>query len=78
MKFEPDRQFEIYAHRQHLRYIYTIHGVGLALSALALVGGAIMAFRGLEGSFNRAVEVPHSIGAKLTNASPGIVFATSG
>jgi hypothetical protein len=74
MKFESDRQFEIDAHRQHLRYIYTIHGAGLALSALALVGGAIMTFRGLESSFNWAVEVPHSIGAKLTNASPGIVF----
>jgi hypothetical protein len=32
----------------------------------------------VTGSFNWAFEAPRSIGAKLTNASPGIVFATIG
>jgi len=40
--------------------------------------GAVMIFLGLQGSFNWAVESPNSISSKLTNASPGIVFATIG
>jgi hypothetical protein len=78
MSFESDRQLEIEAHKKHLQYIYSLRWGGLVLSALTLVGGAVMTFRGLEGSFNWAVEIPHSIGAKLTNASPGIIFATIG
>jgi len=50
----------------------------MAVSALTIIIGAVMVFRGLEGSFNWAVEVPHTLGAKLTNASPGIIFATVG
>ena len=37
-----------------------------------------MVFKGLQGSFNWTFEAPHSLGAKVTNASPGIVFATIG
>jgi len=37
-----------------------------------------MIFLGLQGSFDWAVQAPNSVGAKLTNASPGIVFATVG
>jgi hypothetical protein len=66
------------SHELHLKYIYGIRFGGLALAAVAIIVGAIMVFRGLEGSFNWAIEAPHSIGAKLTNASPGIVFATVG
>ena len=51
---------------------------GLALAALTILIGAVMVFAGLQGSFNWAVEAPSTISAKLTNASPGIVFATIG
>jgi hypothetical protein len=61
-----------------MKYIYGIRLSGLVLAALTIVIGAVMVFLGLQGSFNWAVEAPHSIGAKLTNASPGIVFATVG
>jgi hypothetical protein len=37
-----------------------------------------MVFAGLQGSFDCAVEAPSTLSAKLTNASPGIVFATIG
>ena len=43
-----------------------------------MVAGAVMIFMGLQGSFNWAVEAPRTVTAKLTNASPGIVFATIG
>ena len=66
------------SHETHMRYIYGIRLAGLALAALTIGVGAVMVFRGLQGSFNWAIEAPHSIGAKLTNASPGIVFATIG
>ena len=66
------------SHETHMRHIYGLRWGGLALSALTIIIGGIMVFLGLEGSFNWAVEIPHSIGAKLTNASPGIVFATVG
>jgi hypothetical protein len=66
------------SHEKHMMYIYGLRWGGLALSALTICIGAVMIFFGLQGSFNWAVEAPHSIGAKLTNASPGIVFATVG
>lgn len=66
------------SHETHMRHIYGLRWGGLALSALCIVIGALMIFQGLQGSFTWAVEVPNSIGAKLTNASPGIVFATLG
>src|ERR1051326_7238244 len=66
------------SHETHMKHIYGLRWGGLALSALTIVIGAAMVFVGLQGSFNWAVEVPNSIGAKLTNASPGIVFATVG
>lgn len=66
------------SHETHMKHIYGLRWGGLALSALTMVIGAAMVFMGLQGSFNWAVEVPNSIGAKLTNASPGIVFATVG
>jgi hypothetical protein len=37
-----------------------------------------MIFLGLQGTIDWAVQVPNSIGAKVTNASPGIAFATVG
>jgi hypothetical protein len=61
-----------------MKHIYALRWGGLALSALTIIIGAIMIFRGLEGTFNWAIQAPGSIAAKLTNASPGIVFATIG
>jgi hypothetical protein len=68
----------IRSHELHIRYIYGLRIAGLAFAAIALIIGAWMTFRGLQGSFNWAIEAPHSIGARMTNASPGIVFATIG
>lgn len=66
------------SHETHMKHVYGLRWGALALSALTIVIGAAMVFMGLRGSFNWAVEMPNSIGAKLTNASPGIVFATVG
>jgi hypothetical protein len=66
------------SHELHMRHIYSLRWGGLALSALCIVIGATMTFWGLQGSFTWAFEVPSTVGAKLTNASPGIVFATVG
>jgi hypothetical protein len=66
------------SHEKHMRHIYSLRWGGLILAAITIGIGAVMVFRGLEGSFNWAIEVPNSIGAKLTNASPGVVFATVG
>ena len=66
------------SHERLLGHIYGLRWGGLGLSALTIAIGAVMVFQGLQGSFNWAVEAPHSIAAKLTNASPGIVFATIG
>ena len=66
------------SHEQHMAHIYRLRWGGLALAALTICIGAAMIFAGLQGSFDWAVQAPNSIGAKLTNASPGIVFATIG
>lgn len=66
------------SHELHMKYIYGVRYAALALAAITIAIGAVMLFYGLQGSFNWAVEAPHTIGAKLTNASPGIVFATVG
>jgi hypothetical protein len=61
-----------------MAYAYGLRWGGLALSALVICMGGAMTFAGLDGSFNWAVQVPTTISAKMTNASPGIVFATIG
>jgi hypothetical protein len=66
------------SHEKHMGYIYGLRWGALILAALCIAIGAVMIFLGLSGSLNWAIEAPHSIGAKLTNASPGIVFATIG
>ena len=79
--YELEREIELASlrsHERHMRHIYGLRWGGLALSALTIAVGSVMVFMGLEGSFNWAIEAPNSIGAKLTNASPGIVFATVG
>ncbi len=68
----------LHSHELHMRHIYGLRWGGLALAALTISIGAVMVFAGLQGSFNWAVNAPASIGAKLTNASPGVVFATVG
>jgi hypothetical protein len=78
MSFEDNELARLRSHELHIKHIYGLRWGGLCLSALAIVVGAIMTFKGLVGSFNWAFEAPHSVGAKLTNASPGIVFATIG
>ncbi len=80
---EQDRDHEydlavLRSHELHMRHIYGLRWAALAISALTIIIGAVMIFAGLQGSFNWAVEAPNSVGAKLTNASPGIVFATVG
>jgi hypothetical protein len=65
-------------HGRHMHYVYSVRWGVIGLAVLALAIGAAMTFKGLTGSFNWAFEAPHSLGAKLTNASPGIVFATIG
>jgi ABC-type sulfate transport system permease subunit len=77
----PELEIELAAlrsHEMHMRHIYGLRWGGLVLSALTILAGAVMVFMGLQGSFDWAIEAPHSIAAKLTNASPGIVFATAG
>jgi hypothetical protein len=66
------------AHNTHLKYIYAVRMAGIGLSALVICAGTVMVFMGLQGSFDWAIQAPNSIGAKLTNASPGIVFVTVG
>ena len=43
-----------------------------------MIHNACAGSRGLQGSSNWAVAGPHTISAKLTKASSGIVFATIG
>lgn len=66
------------SHEKHMRYIYGLRWGGLGVAAITIIIGAIMLFMGLEGSFDWAVEAPKTVGAKMTNASPGMVFATAG
>jgi hypothetical protein len=66
------------SHEKHMSYIYGLRFAGLALASTTIIIGAVMTFAGLTGSFNWAFRAPKEIGAKLTNASPGIVFATVG
>lgn len=80
---DPRQEYEynlaiLRSHELHMKHIYGLRWMALGISALTIIIGAIMIFAGLQGSFNWAVEVPNSIGAKMTNASPGIVFATIG
>jgi len=80
-KINLDHEYRIRAlesHERHMEHIYSARRRGMWLAALALVMGAVMTFLGLEGSFNWAFEKADTISAKLTNASPGIVFATVG
>jgi hypothetical protein len=63
---------------RELKLAYTVRLGGLALATLTILIGAVMVFAGLQGSFDWAVEAPHTVSAKLTNASPGIIFATIG
>lgn len=66
------------AHQDHLRSVYRLRGMGLGLAGFTILIGAVMTFLGLEGTFDWAIEAPNTIGAKLTNASPAIIFATVG
>jgi ABC-type sulfate transport system permease subunit len=69
---------QLRSHERHIKLNYRFRGRVLALATLTILIGAVMVFAGLHGSFDWAVEAPHAISAKLTNASPGIVFATIG
>lgn len=80
---EEERQFNpellsIRAHELHIRYIYQLRWAALAIAALLIIIGAVMICLGLTGVISFSVGASSAISAKLTNASPGIVFATSG
>ncbi len=66
------------SHEKHMKYIYGVRLAGLGISALTILIGAIMIFMGLQGAFNWAISAPNDLGSKLTNASPGIMFAVAG
>jgi hypothetical protein len=66
------------SHERHMSFIYGVRLLGLIVAIIAIAAGAWMVFAGLQGSFNWAVESPHTISSKLTNASPGIGFAMVG
>jgi hypothetical protein len=51
--------------------------MGLATGAIVFLGGFVLCILGLAGSVQLILEGP-GLGAKLTNASPGIVFALLG
>ncbi len=69
---------QLRCHELHIKLDYRLRSWGLGLVTLIILISAVMVFAGLQGSFDWAVEAPHTISAKLTNASPGIVFATIG
>jgi hypothetical protein len=69
---------QLRSHDLCIKLDYRLRSWGLALATLTILIGAAMVFAGLQGSFDWAVEAPHTLTAKLTNASPGIVFATIG
>jgi hypothetical protein len=69
---------QLRSHELHIKLVYGLRLGVLVLAALTLLIGAVMVFSGLHGSSDWAVEGPHTISAKLTNASPGIMFATIG
>src|SRR6266446_6341122 len=69
---------EIRAHELHIKFIYGVRLGGMLLSAICIISGAIMIYLGLQGSFDWAIQAPTTFSAKLTNASPGIIFATIG
>jgi ABC-type sulfate transport system permease subunit len=69
---------QLRSHELHIKLDYRLRSRVLALATLTILLGAVMLFAGLHGSFDWAFEAPHAISAKLTNASPGIVFATIG
>ncbi len=66
------------SHERHMLFIYGVRILALVVAAVSIVAGAWMVFRGLQGTFNWAVESPHTLSSKLTNASPGIGFAMVG
>ena len=69
---------QLRSHELQIKLVYRLRLVALGLAAFTILIGAVMVFAGLQGYINWVVEAPHSINAKLTNASPGIVFATIG
>lgn len=66
------------SHERHMWFIYGVRLLALVVGAVSILAGAWMVFRGLQGTFNWAVESPHTLSSKLTNASPGIGFAVVG
>ena len=58
--------------------VFVLRIVGISIGFIVLSFGAVMSFLGLEGSFDWAFESPNMLTSKLTNASPGVVFAVAG
>lgn len=72
------KQASLRSHEIHMKYIYGVRLGGLVISLVCIVAGAIMIFKGLNGSFDWAFKEAHTFETKLTNASPGIGFALFG
>lgn len=51
--------------------------LGIAIGGLAFIGGFVLALLGLSGAIEWVVEAG-SLSSRLSNASPGIVFAVAG
>jgi hypothetical protein len=60
------------------RFSYRLSLAVLVVAAVTIILGAGMVFLGLQGSINWTMYVVGSVNAQLSNASPGIVFATIG
>jgi hypothetical protein len=69
---------QLQSHELHIKLVYGLCLGVLVLAAITILIGAVMVFAGLQGPSDWAVAGPHTINAKLTNAFPGIVFATIG
>jgi hypothetical protein len=79
-KYDIEKRMDlaIRSHELHMKFIYGVRLGGLLISLVSIVVGAIMLFKGLDGSFNWTFDAPNTLRTKLTNASPGIGFALIG
>jgi len=65
-------------HRLHIHYIYLLRALALFIALLFSIAGIVGVFMGLQGSFDWAFTAPSDLGAKLTNASPGVILLVAG
>lgn len=82
---DPDKNYDyelemarLQSHERHMGHIYGIRRWGLGVSAFTILIGAVMIFMGLQGTISLDMNTTNALSAKLTNASPGIIFAVVG